>query len=658
MEIKEYLFLIRKWTWLLILGMVLGGIGGYIASTYQEVIYQTRTKIMVSRALDQDGQNAFFYNEIQLAKSYAQMINTGPILKLLEARLGYPVSAGEITVRQIPNSTLLEITVENGNPQRAAEIANNLTEVFKEYNKDLQAGRFSESETSLQMQINQVETQISNFQDELLRASEQTEEQQKQDQELRRQQRLNELRLQLDKTETEIIDVEREIEAFFPPAVVPTGTYYRTPTPVPTPTLSAGDAVAYKEAQNRLDELTTLRNLYKTTYANLLVFGDENTDQNDTARQEQLQAALSQYQQIYYNLLTSYENVRLAKLQTATSVDTIEEARVPVRPIQPQPLRNVLFGALSGLLITAAIAFAIEFLDDTLKTPEDIERYLKVPVIGLIGEMEKPRGKDKNSLAVYVAENPLSPITEGFRTLRTNLDFAGVDRPLKCLLVTSAGPSEGKSTIASNLAVVMAQGDRKVVLVDTDLRRPSVHRYLQVPNRRGLSDVFRDQATLSSVITYWGTPPIAVITSGGLPPNPTELVSSEKMDKILAELKEHHDFTILDAPPCIVADPIILSAKADGVLLVIEPGKTKIGAAQVVMEQFHRGGARVVGVVLNPVSSRRGRYYSKYHYYTTYYYYSRGYTYAPGVGNGATKNKRNGRSKDKDIQPAAPTLEQ
>jgi non-specific protein-tyrosine kinase len=289
-----------------------------------------------------------------------------------------------------------------------------------------------------------------------------------------------------------------------------------------------------------------------------------------------------------------------------------------------------------------------------LKTPEDINQFLHQPVIGFIAEMEKPRGKDKdNKPGVFASENPLSPITEAFRTLRSNLDFASVDKPLKTLLITSASPSEGKSTISVNLAAVIAQGERKVALVDTDLRRPTIHRFLKIANRRGLSDLFREHTSLSSVISTWGEPPIQVITSGGQPPNPTELLASERMEKILTELSQKFEFIVIDSPPAIVADPIIMAAKVDGVVLVIEPGKTKIGAAQVVLEQMSRAGARIIGVVMNPISKRRANYYTKYRYYSTYYYYSRGYSHYSS-DNGSGKRRFGLKAKEGDGKVGAP----
>lgn len=640
MEIKQYFYLFKKWLWLLILGGLIGGLVGYFISSRQPEVYQTSTRIMVSRGLDQEGSSYYFYNEIQLAKTYTQLINTRPVLDKLSEQLGFQVRENQVSIKQVQDSLVLDVTVSDNDAERTALIANSLVDVFINYNESLQTSRYEASESSLQAQINQVETQISALQDEIARNVEQSQEIQKQEEEIALQKRLEELKLQLDLTEADIIKSEDKIASFFPipaPTSTPASRYRPTPTAIPTPTLSPEDQVALKEEQNRLDQLQTLRDLYKQTYANLLVLGESGASGtgNTQARQDQLQAALTLYQQIYSNLLNNYEAVRLARLRSTPNIVQIQPASVPGRPIKPQPVRDISMGSVIGIFLLGSVAFLIEYLDDTLKTPEDITRHLQLPVVGLIGEMEKSSNKNQKGFRVYVSENPLSPITESFRTLRTNLEFAGVDKPLKSLLITSTAPGEGKSTIAANLAAVIAQGERKVVLMDTDLRRPTLHRHLQIANRRGLSDLFRDSIKVSNVINSWGDPPIAVITSGGLPPNPSELLASTKMEAILQDLKNKSDVIIMDAPPCVVADPIILSARVDGVLLVIEPGKTKIGSAQVVIEQLHRAGARIIGVVLNPISRRQAGYYTKYQNYSTYYS-ANGYHHATS-GNGAVK---------------------
>ncbi|MCZ7551723.1 MAG: CpsD/CapB family tyrosine-protein kinase [Anaerolineales bacterium] len=180
----------------------------------------------------------------------------------------------------------------------------------------------------------------------------------------------------------------------------------------------------------------------------------------------------------------------------------------------------------------------------------------------------------------------------------------------------------------------MAQGERRVLILDADLRKPTLHQFFNLPNRRGLVDVLRDPDSLDEVVIDYQEPDMKVITSGNLPPNPAELMASERMEQVLAELRELADLVIVDSPPGIISDPIALSAKVDGVLVVIDPGRTRIGAAQVLMEQLNRAGARVVGAVLNPVSRRNSHYYTKYGYHSSYYSSKK-----PYGSNGKPKSK-------------------
>ena len=641
MEIRQYLLLLRKWAWLLILGGVLGGIVSYGYSKLQPDLYQTSTKIMVSAAQDQGMQYYYMaYNDIQLAQSYAQIINTEPIMQALGDKLGYPV--GGVGVQSKPDSQVIVLTVTNGDPQRAADIANTLVSVFVDYNKSLQNDRFKTTEDSLKTQIASVETQITTLQSEMSQVSENTLETQKQQIEAQTRQ----IEKMLASTNDEVIQIESQLETFIPtPAVtntpapswtIPTAT----PVPVATPTLSPADIIKYKELQTRRDQLNDMRILFQDAYGKLLVL-QQQSNSDPALSQAQIQNTLALYQQIYSSLLTSYENVRLSRLRSTPNITQLARAPVPGSPISPQPLRSGMMGAMVGLLIVGAIAFLVEYLDDTFKTPEDVTQRLHVPVIGLIGELDRRKGKKGEfESGVFVVNNPLSPVTEAFRTLRTNLDFASVDKPIKTLLVTSTGPSEGKSTLAVNLAAVIAQGGRKVILLDADLRRPTLHRYLEITNRNGLTNLLRDPTELESVLTEWGNPPMMVITSGELPPNPAELLASARMETILDAMKDKSDIVIIDSPPAIISDSIALSPKVDGVLIVIEPGGTRIGPAQVLMEHLQRAGARVVGVVLNPISRRSSHYYTKYGYYSSYTYYSRRY------GNYYGEDGKKGRSKN------------
>jgi len=266
--------------------------------------------------------------------------------------------------------------------------------------------------------------------------------------------------------------------------------------------------------------------------------------------------------------------------------------------------------------LAAGIVFLFEYLDNTLKNPEDVERMLGVPVLGFVAEI---KSKGKSAEEVYVTRQPRSPVSEAFRALRTNLEFASVERPIRTLLVTSPGPSEGKTTVAANLAAIFSQADKRVALLDADLRRPHVHRFLGLSNREGLSNLFRNQAGVRTVARGKSTlPHLTVITSGNLPPNPAELLGSEKMTHILDDLQMVNDMVVIDTPPSLVADAQILAAKVDAVLLVIQPGATQAEAARSSLETLRRAGARVVGVVLNRIPRNRSYYYGGYKYYSPY----------------------------------------
>ena len=598
MELKLIGQMLRRWSWLLVIGMLIGGGAGYAISVYQTPEYLAGTKILVMEPLGNNVSNVNDLNDKELAETYMELLVTQPILESASQRVGQTIRPSQIRTVRVRDTGLVEVTVRDTDPQQAALIANVLVEVLIEYNEALQLSRFSSSEESLEAQVSEIETELSNLESNIEQRSEQTVEEQR----LAAEQQKAELEQQIYTLQGEIARLQQDIDDLTPDAL---------PNTLPPP-LTLEQRNQLNEKRTQLAQKQFNLDLAQETYYRL-VLPETTTVLVDPAggMQNLEEANLELYRQLYTSLLSNYEAVRLARMQNTPNVVQVERAIAPTVPIQAGPLRNIILGAAIGLLITGAIAFMLEYMDDTLKTPQDIANVLGLPVVGYV---VNESGMDKNEGTPYVSANPRSPMAETFRTLRTNLEFASVDKPLKTILITSPGASEGKTTVATNLAAVMAQANKRVILLEGDLRRPRVHRALGMTNQIGLSDVFRGQMDIRDVARYSKVKDLAVITSGSLPPNPAELLASARMTQILARLVESASVVIIDSPPFVVADSTVLAAKVDGVLLVIQPGKTHAEAAKTMLAQLHRAGAHVVGVVLNRVSRKTSNYYGYYRY--------------------------------------------
>lgn len=367
----------------------------------------------------------------------------------------------------------------------------------------------------------------------------------------------------------------------------------------------------YLESKESLkDQLAEMDLQIQGAAASLELLTDE---PNHRAERERLETTLSQYRQTYANLLQSYEQVRLTEAQSISKVSQVEAAIAPAGPISPRVLNNTALAAVVGLMLAAGLIFLVEALNDTVGSPNDITQHLGLPVLGLIAR------HPSSDTSLICIEKPRSPVSEAFRALRTNLQYTSVDRPLKTLLVTSPSPEDGKTTMAANLGVTLAQFGRRVVVLDLDMRRPRVHRTLGLANRKGVSDLFvQPEFHFNGTLQATEVDGLSVMSSGCLPPNPSELLGSEKMTDILQLLGREADIVVVDSPPLLaVTDAAIIAPRVDGVLLVVKPGVTKLAACRQAVEQLQRVGANLLGVVLNDVDLRRSHY--KYSYYKSYY---------------------------------------
>jgi non-specific protein-tyrosine kinase len=380
-----------------------------------------------------------------------------------------------------------------------------------------------------------------------------------------------------------------------------------------SPTGNQSDELERKAfIQNQLDNLQ----LQITTTDDEIVQLREVLGEMDSARQiadtrsqlNALEAKLSDLQTIYSNLLANTQSGAI------NTISVIESAYLPTRPIGPYKMLIILLSAAVGLSLAIGAAYVLDYLDDTVKSPEDVDRLTNTPIIGYLTELDI-----ENVGALYVADNPRHPSVEEIRTLRVNLEFASVDQPLKTIFVSSTEMEDGKTSVAANLAVVMSQAEKDVILLDADLRRPNVHNFFGLPNNYGLSDVFRGKLNLDEVLKEWTGGSVSVITAGDPPPNPAELLGSKKMAEVLEALEARADVVIIDGPPFIIADAPILASKVDGVLLIIRIGHSREPAIKSMMEQIDRAGAKVVGVALNRLPPKGIGYYAGTPYYSDYY---------------------------------------
>lgn len=294
-------------------------------------------------------------------------------------------------------------------------------------------------------------------------------------------------------------------------------------------------------------------------------------------------------------------------------VTVLAPANYPASPISPNIPQIILIGALLGFALACVLIYALEYVDDTIKDAEDAQRILERPTLGAIIRIHSIRSPAD---ALVTLKQPRSPIAEAYRVLRTNLRFSGIENPGGVMLITSAGPGEGKSTTAANLAVSLAQVGKKVVLVDGDLRRPSLHKMFGMNNERGLSDLFvKDNVTLQDIMQPTSVPTLRVITSGPVPPNPAEMLDSRLMTQTLAALRQNTDMVIIDSPPVLpVADACILGSRCSGAVMVVDSGRTRTEIARRAVATLERANVQVAGIVLNKMGTKQAAGYYYYYY--------------------------------------------
>ena len=518
LQFRRYFLALRRWWLLLVLGPLATGAAGYWASSQQPPLYASSVRVIVGQTLQSVNPD---YGSLaaseRLVSTYAQLAQSRSVLQAVEAQLGQSaiLSQARISTKPVPETEFLDIRVEAGNPQQAADIAN---AIASQLILTSPAGPQSPEAKILA----EVEGQIASLNAQITEADDE----------------IDQLKAQIAKA------TEQEV---------------------------ANDLIARLQITQQLqtENRQTLSTLYSTVLGN-----------------------------------------------RANTISVVEPAFAQPTPIAPFPLRSGILAGLVGLVLAIGFVVGLEYLDDTIKSPDEAVDVVGAPLLAAIIRQHKVSSAPQRLVTKL---DPRSPAAESFRTLRTNLQFSNIDAKTRTIIVTSGQPEEGKSTVVSNLAWTLAQAGQRVILIDADLRKPMLHKIFDLSNEFGLTNLLTNQedTAIADQTIHSVAPNLWVVPSGPQPPNPSELLSSKRMEMLVWLFQQDYDWVLFDTPPVLtVTDPLALAPRTDGVLLVAEGKRSRRDMLAKSRSALETVGARILGIAVNKLDSRAEGYYA---YYTYYY---------------------------------------
>ena len=375
------------------------------------------------------------------------------------------------------------------------------------------------------------------------------------------------------------------------------------------------DNLRYAEPINNWQERMDVLNVeINELEIDLGEFGEPDTAEREAAL-ARLQQQLNEAQLRYTEAFNSLNELQQDQAKASSNIVPLEAAVPDYNPISPRTLMNTIMAAVVGALVALGLIFLIEYLDDTVKTQEQVLADTGLSTLGAIAKIKV--SDPTESLIVF--NSPRDPLSEAYRVLRTNLSFSAIDSDLNTIVVTSASPGEGKSTTTANLAAVMAQAGKRVIIVDSDLRRPTQHRIFGLGNSHGLTTALLDNLTPANMhLKDTKVRGLRILTSGPIPPNPAEILSSQRMGNLIDELSEEADIVLFDTPPVLsVTDAAVLATQTGGTLFVVEVGKTRRDTLAQAVSRIDNTNASILGVLFNRIKPSHDSYYY-YQYYSSY----------------------------------------
>jgi len=569
--------------------------------------------------------------------------------------------AEDISVAPIRMSRLVDVRVEHTSPQKATAIANTLANEFIEQNSVLKQKRTLDMLFFLRNQANGLEADVKRAEEELYAYRLQTEfvslddrynivaealslsqakyadakaraqtaqttidEMDKHSKEgkpldtfpaITAEQQVRELQKQLTAFENDLAGLLKRYKDKYPAVIVVRSR------------IEDIRQALNKAVQQTVDTLRADARLARVVERNLGAnakdWEERQTKWNKAKMQYDVFARKADTSKALFNLvLAKMKEVELMNKDKANNMRVVDPAYVPIKPVKPRIVLTLLLGAFGGLAIALGLALFVNYLDDSIKTQDDVETYLHLPFLGYVPNI-KSNSVVERDLQTHL--HPQSNASESFRTVRAAIALGAKADKMRVLTVTSTIPSEGKSLVASNLAIVMAQTGLKTLLIDTDMRRPSVHKAFQLHSPVGLAAYLTEKGqSIDELIHTTDVPNLDVVCCGTAPSQPSELLGSRRMMQFMQEVGKRYDRIIMDCPPVsAVSDPLVLSAMADGVIYVTKFNKIRREHARKSVQRIVDAGIHICGVILNDIDFEgRDSYYYSYYYYQNRYYSS------------------------------------
>jgi len=618
-ELKDYLHVIWVRKWIIITAVLVVTVTAVVVSMLQPSVYQGEAKVLVTA---QDAGSALLGSSLsELSgqperglQTQVQLMQLRPLAERVIRKLGLRTTPDKlldrVTVTAVGQTNLVTVVVTDSIPKLASDTAQAFAAEYVAWSRELKRASITAAADEVQARLDEAKTEILTLGGKLKGGN------------------------------TSALQADLRDATSDQATLIDTLVGLRVD----------------EQNETRPAQLASIRSKIASTErqladvkAKIIDLGSRLGASADASKNYDVQAELQIATGLYTTLAEKYETLKVSEQLEVGSGSVVSPAVIDIVAVSPKPTRNGALGLAVGLVFGLGMAFLAEYLDNTIKSADEAQEIYGAPVLGNISTVQFREGEARR---LTIVQDPGSRGAEAYRGLRNSIDYVNFENAIKTLLVTSAAPGEGKSTVSANLAASLAMAGAKVVLINCDFRRPTTDEFFEVNNQLGLSDVLAGRISLESALQATGDENLHILTPGKMPPNPSELLGSEKMIALIETIKADADWIIVDSPPLLaVADAAATARWTDGVLVVTRAGVSTHPAAENARDILDKVGARILGVVVWGLDESRGGRHGYGGYYAGYYggYYSE---YYGGESNGGSKQADSGARHTLSVVPA------